>query len=63
VNAGQPASSVANLHLTGNRWTTQWWPNGGAVGPITATPTWGSNGNVQSDNLWADGDNAGDSVI
>lgn len=63
VNAGKAQSSVANLTLTGNRWTTQWYSGSGAVGPITATPTWGSNGNSQSDNRYADGPSAGNSVI
>jgi hypothetical protein len=63
VNAGQPQSSVANMYLVGNRVTTQWWPNGGAVGAITAVPAWGSNGNSQSDNLWDDGANAGTSFV
>lgn len=63
VNAGKPQSSVANLRMTGNRITTRWWPNGGAVGPITAQPAWGSNGNAQTDNLWADGPGAGRSFI
>lgn len=43
-----------NVKCTGNRVTTRWWTNGGGNGVATDIPSWGSGGNVQSDNLWAD---------
>lgn len=43
-----------NVVFTGNRATTKWWTNGGGNGVATDIPTWGSGGNVQNDNLWAD---------
>ncbi|HEY5956038.1 MAG TPA: hypothetical protein VIV60_05770 [Polyangiaceae bacterium] len=54
LNAGKSASTVKNLVLAGNRVTTQWWPNGGSYGPLTAHPVWGSNGNVKRDNSFAE---------
>lgn len=46
-----------NLEVTGNRITSRWFTNGGASGvaQLGDNPvTWGSSGNVKSDNLWAD---------
>lgn len=46
-----------NLVFTGNKVTTQFWTNSGISGPVQAGPfpvPWGSNGNVQSNNTWAD---------
>lgn len=40
--------------VTGNKITTRWWTNGGNFGAITDIPAWGSNGNSQSNNTWAD---------
>ncbi len=48
---------VGNLQgmvMTGNKISTLYWTNGGANGAIVDQPTWGSNGNVQSNNTWAD---------
>lgn len=59
LNAGKPTTSVKNMVMTGNKVTTQWWPNGGAVGPLAAAPPWGTNGNVWANNTWADGPKAG----
>jgi hypothetical protein len=45
------------LQVTGNRITTRWFTNGGASGvaQLGDNPVvWGSNGNIKSDNLWAD---------
>lgn len=58
-NNGSPDNSVQNFVLRRNRWTTQWWSTGGALGPVSAVPPWGSYGNSQTDNRWADGPNAG----
>jgi hypothetical protein len=52
--AGNANAGAQNIHIIGNRWTTRWWTNGGNFGAVTDAPTWGSNGNAQSDNLWAD---------
>ena len=61
-NAGKAASTVNNMVMTGNKVTTRWWAQGGAVGPVTAQPPWGSQGNVWSGNTWADGANAGQTI-
>jgi hypothetical protein len=58
MNAGKPTTSVKNMVITGNKITTQWWPNGGANGVLAATPTWGTNGNQWANNTWADGTKA-----
>lgn len=58
-NSGSASDSVQNLVLTGNKITTQWYSTGGSFGPITAEPTWGTLGNVKSNNTWADGPNQG----
>lgn len=52
IYAGGAGSS--NIKITGNKITTRWWTNGAAYGPITDQPAWGSNGNVKSNNTWAD---------
>lgn len=56
LNFGEVAGST-DIHVTGNKVTTQWFTNGGVsgveqVGPNP--PPWGSNGNVKSNNTWAD---------
>lgn len=51
---GDGAHPGSNIWVTNNKFTTQWWENGGQFGAITDTPTWGSNGNAQSNNVWAD---------
>lgn len=51
--------SVTNMQFIGNKITTSSWPNGGFYGPMAANPVWGSNGNVNTNNTWADGPNAG----
>ena len=51
-----------NLQVTGNRVTTRWFTNGGASGVAQTGDfpvTWGSDGNVKSDNTWADDFGAG----
>lgn len=58
-NAGSGASSVNNMVISGNKVTTQWYPNGGSFGPFAAEPTWGTLGNIKANNTWADGPNAG----
>lgn len=63
MNAGQPATSVQNMYVTGNKITTVSWPNGGQYGSIAAVPSWGSYGNVNSNNTWADGASAGQSAF
>lgn len=59
------SSPVSNMKLSGNWWTAGQWPSGGANGATTFAPPsgWGASGNSQSANLWADGPNAGQSVI
>lgn len=60
MNAGKPPTSVRNMVVTGNKFTTiGTWPNSGYWGPVTAEPVWGQHGNVWSNNTWADGPKAG----
>jgi hypothetical protein len=61
-NAGSASNSVQNMVMTGNKVTTQWYPNGGSFGYLSAAPTWGTLGNVWSGNTWADGPNAGQTL-
>lgn len=49
-----PNGGIANLTLTGNQVTTQWWPNGGYYGPVAYEAQWGSNGNTKSGNTFAE---------
>lgn len=52
--AGNADGGATNITVTNNQFTTKWWTNGGNHGVITDVPTWGSNGNVESNNTWAD---------
>lgn len=52
--AGNADGGAQNIVVTGNKVTTRWWTNGGNFGAITDQPSWGSNGNSQSNNTWAD---------
>lgn len=56
--AANPNASTANepknVILRNNKITTKWWTNGGNYGPIAAQPSWGSNGNIATGNVWAD---------
>lgn len=55
--------AVRNMQLIGNKITTASFPNGGALGPLAADPAWGSNGNVKTNNTWADGPKAGQAAF
>lgn len=59
LNAGKGASTVTNMQFTNNLITTQAYSTGGNFGVCAAQPNWGSNGNVASNNRWADGGSAG----
>lgn len=61
-NVGSAADSVQNMVITGNKITTQIYPNGGFNGYLAAAPSWGTLGNVWSGNTWADGPNAGQTI-
>lgn len=63
MNGGKPATSVKNMYVTGNKVTTSVYSNGGSFGPIAATPSWGSYGNVNTNNTWADGPNTGSNAF
>lgn len=52
--AGNANGGATNIVLTNNKITTRWWTNGGNFGSITDQPAWGTNGNVKSNNTWAD---------
>jgi hypothetical protein len=62
-NEGTMPDTVNNLTVTGNLLTTAEYPTGGSNGAAAAIPTWGSYGNSESGNLWADGPNAGTSFL
>jgi hypothetical protein len=62
LNPGKASSSVQHMVLSGNKVTTQWWPNGGSFGVLSAEPAWGSFGNSCTNTTWADGARAGQSV-
>lgn len=48
------AGATTNNVFTGNKFSTKWWTNGGQYGPYTGSIVFGSNGNVNSNNTWAD---------
>lgn len=52
--AGNANGNAQNIHVTNNKISTKYWSNGGQFGPVTDQPSWGSNGNAQSGNVWAD---------
>jgi hypothetical protein len=58
-NPGSPSDSVQNMHQIDNQVSTAYWPDGGANGPITAEPAWGTLGNELTGFTWYDGPNAG----
>jgi len=62
-NEGTAPDTVNNLTFSNNLVTTTAWPDGGIDGPAGAIPSWGNFGNSHSNNLWADGPNAGQSFI
>lgn len=62
-NAGTAASTVNNVHFDNNLVTTASYSTGGSFGPANAIPTWGSFGNEETNNLWADGSLSGTSFI
>lgn len=50
-------AGTTNCEVTGNKITTRYFTDGGKTGTIQVGPTppaWGSNGNVKSNNTWAD---------
>jgi hypothetical protein len=50
ANAGK--WTPANITITGNRFATTYYPNGGSYGPAAAVATTGHNGNTWSGNIW-----------
>lgn len=65
LGSDNSASPVANLVVRNNQWTTGQYPNGGFFGPFAHEPPNGFNnggGNIQTNNTWADGPNAGQPV-
>lgn len=53
IYAGNNGGGAKGVIFTGNRIGTEYWTDGGLHGPLTDIPAWGTNRNVQSDNLWA----------
>ena len=51
--------SCTNMAVSGNYFSTLYYPNCGYYGTHTYSPTWGSAGNVWSGNYWYDGPDAG----
>jgi hypothetical protein len=56
--SGWVGATATNIIFTGNRFTTQFFPNGGSLGPVAHWQA-AQSGNVWSDNKWYDGPNAG----
>ena len=54
---------ISNLAFTNNLVTTSQYSTGGSFGPLANPPSWGTQGNYQSNNLWADGPDAGTSFV
>jgi hypothetical protein len=46
--------AAKNNVYTGNKFTTKWWTDGANHGPYTGSVVFGSNGNVNSGNVWTD---------
>jgi hypothetical protein len=54
AGGNRSAGGILNMNLIGNQVTTQWWPRGGYWGPVAYEPIWGSNGNLKSNNTFAE---------
>lgn len=52
--AGNADGGAEGIHVTNNKFTTYWWTNGGTNGPVADQPPWGTLGNFQANNTWAD---------
>jgi hypothetical protein len=58
--SGWEGADARNIVVTGNRFSTLYFPNGGSFGPVAH---WNdASDNVWSDNVWADGPRAGKPV-
>ncbi len=55
-------STSSNIVITGNHFSTLYWPSSGVYGPDATTYWHTGGGNVWSGNVWDDGPNAGQAV-
>ncbi len=46
-------ADVRNVVVTGNKFSTRWFPNSGAIAISYKNPLWGSYGNTWTNNTWA----------
>ena len=54
VDKNNTSAVVSNVVVTGNKFTTYWFSRFGETGICYKTPTWGVQGNVWSNNIYAD---------
>lgn len=54
VDKNNTPAQVKSVVVTGNKFSTKWYTNSGSSGISYKNPTWGSYGNVWSNNLWSD---------
>lgn len=52
--AGNADGNAQNIHVVGNKFTTEHWTNAANFGPLADVPAWGVNGNFEANNVWAD---------
>lgn len=52
--AGNADGNAQNIHVIGNKFTTEHWTNAANFGPMADVPAWGVNGNFEANNVWAD---------
>jgi len=64
-SGGGTPNTVTGLNFANNLLSTSSWPDGGNSGPTNAVPPWNSSSppNTKSNNLWADGPDAGTTFI
>jgi hypothetical protein len=51
------------MNANHNLMTASVYSTGGFFGPATAVPSWGSFGNAEANNTWADGPSQGTSFL
>jgi hypothetical protein len=54
VDKSNSSADVSNVVITGNRFSTKWFPDCGSTAISYKNPTWGVQGNTWSTNTWAD---------
>jgi hypothetical protein len=54
--------SSENMTISGNWFSTLYYPSSGYCGTHIVSPTWGSSGNVRSGNVWYSSPSAGAAI-